>query len=88
MLEEGWVRCRDCTCQASSSGPVKGAAEGLSFPLALRCKIRGSDSHLFIQAAFCLFKGAGWHVRGSLKGRDLQAMGSSGQAVIIWPSLL
>lgn len=33
MLEEGRTGVvQDCACQASSSGPVKGAAEGLSLP--------------------------------------------------------
>lgn len=46
------------------------------FPGALRCEIRGADSHLFIRQ-LCALEICEWHVHGSLKGRNLQAVCSS-----------
>lgn len=46
---------QDCACQASSSPPMKGEQWVSPFPRALRCRIRGSDSHLFIRR-LCAFK--------------------------------
>ena len=73
---------QDCACQASSMGPVKGAQRASPFPPALRCRIRGPDSHLFIKQLYAFKGGAGWHVHGSLEGRNLPAVHSSSWAVL------
>ena len=80
---EGVVQ--DCACQASSSAPEKGAAVGLSLPSGPQVQDQRSDSHLFLRQLYAFKGGAGWHVRRSRKGRNLQAVCSSNRAVILWP---
>lgn len=68
---------QDCACQDSPRLLGKETRCWASpFPGAIRC---GSDelTVICLSGRFVPFKGAGWHVRGSLQGRNLQVVRSS-----------